>query len=117
MLKRFILRNYRNFKNDICLDLENGAGYQFNTDCITDGIIGKAIIYGRNATGKTNFGKALMDIYYLLCSELIYVGDGTLLNADSTENAAFFSYTFQFASVELTYRYERCPNQGLQREE
>ena len=44
------------------IDFSNVDGYQFSTDCITEQLISKMIIYGRNATGKTNFGKALLDI-------------------------------------------------------
>lgn len=41
MLKRFTLKNYKNFKDEITIDFENIAGYQFNTDCLSDGVIGK----------------------------------------------------------------------------
>ena len=34
MLKKFTLRNYKNFKNEISIDFENIAGYQFNMDCL-----------------------------------------------------------------------------------
>ena len=52
MLKNFTLRNYKNFKNEISIDFENIAGYQFNMDCLYEGTIGKMLIYGRNATGE-----------------------------------------------------------------
>lgn len=41
MLKKFTLKNYKNFKDEISINFENTAGYQFSTDCITDGIISK----------------------------------------------------------------------------
>ena len=63
MLKKFTLRNYKNFKNEISIDFENIAGYQFNMDCLYEGTIGKMLIYGRNATGKTNLGNALLDVW------------------------------------------------------
>ena len=47
MLKKFTLRNYKNFKNEISIDFENIAGYQFNMDCLYEGTIGKMLIYGR----------------------------------------------------------------------
>lgn len=62
MLKKFILKNYKNFKEEIVIDFQGILGYQFSQDCITDGIISKMLIYGRNATGKTNLGRALTDI-------------------------------------------------------
>ena len=45
MLKKFTLKNYKNFKDKITIDFENIAGYQFNTDCLSEGIIGKMLIY------------------------------------------------------------------------
>ena len=72
MLRCFKLKNYKNFKEEINIDFENIAGYQFNTDCLEDGLISKMIIYGRNATGKTNLGKALMDITNAsMCSGIV----------------------------------------------
>lgn len=64
MLKRFTLKNYKNFKDEITIDFENIAGYQFNTDCLSDGVIGKMLIYGCNATGKTNLGKSTSEYYF-----------------------------------------------------
>ena len=32
MLKKFTLKNYKNFKDEITIDFENIAGYQFNTE-------------------------------------------------------------------------------------
>ena len=81
MLKKFTLKNYKNFKDEISIDFENTAGYQFSTDCITDGIISKMLIYGRNATGKTNLGKALIDIYITMFGGRHYIDTGIFLNA------------------------------------
>ena len=33
MLKKFALNNYKNFRDEIKMDFENIAGYQFSTDC------------------------------------------------------------------------------------
>ena len=86
MLKKFTLKNYKNFKDEISIDFENTAGYQFSTDCITDGIISKMLIYGRNATGKTNLGKALMDINKTMFGGRNFYDTGIFLNADSIED-------------------------------
>lgn len=90
MLKKFTLKNYKNFKDEISINFENTAGYQFSTDCITDGIISKMLLYGRNATGKTNLGKALMDINTTMFGGQPYHETGLFLNADSVDEAAFF---------------------------
>ena len=117
MLKKFSLRNYKNFKEDISIDFDEIAGYQFSSDCITDGVISKMLIYGRNATGKTNLGKAIMNICATMYHMSGYNNDSNFLNADSTEDAALFSYTFQFDENELIYRYSRYSNQELKDEE
>lgn len=117
MLKRFALRNYKNFREEIKIDFENVAGYQFSTDCISDGVIAKMLIYGRNATGKTNLGRAVMDIGSTMFAGPGLVGNGVFLNADSAEDSAGFSYTFGFDDVKLTYQYTRFSNQELRDEE
>ena len=112
-----ILKNYKNFKDEICLDFSNTAGYQFSSDCLTDGLISKMLIYGRNATGKTNLGKALLDIYSTMFNSSRYVQDGIFLNADSHERSAVFSYEFSFANQTLLYNYARYSESELQWEE
>ena len=117
MLKKFTLKNYKNFKDEITIDFENIAGYQFNTDCLSDGIIGKMLIYGRNATGKTNLGRAILDIGSTMFGGTRYTSNGILLNADSKEDAAMFQYEFRFEDTELSYKYSRLSNQELREEE
>ena len=105
MLKRYTLKNYKNFKDEITIDFENIAGYQFNTDCLSDAIIGKMLIYGRNATGKTNLGRAILDIGSTMFGGTRYASNGILLNADSKEDEAMFQYEFRFEDSELSYKY------------
>lgn len=105
MLKALTLRNYKNFKDEITIDFENIRDYSFQTNCISDGIIRKMLICGRNATGKTHLGKALLDIKDVLCGTFECPYDPFLLNTDSDEKTAFFEYRFQFGDTELCYEY------------
>lgn len=116
MLKKFELRNYKNFKDTIVVDFSKVGGYQFGTDCIHDSTIGKMLIYGRNATGKTNLGVAIMNIALTLFTKG-RAAEGVFLNADSEEDVACFAYTFQFGTDEVLYRYERLSEFTLEKEE
>ena len=107
MVKKFTVKNYLNFEKEVCLDFEKTAGYQFSTDCITDGLISKMLIYGKNATGKTNLGSAVMDIRAMLSDAIPGAETEAFLNADSEEDAATFSYIFDFDGQEMVYRYAK----------
>lgn len=117
MLKAFSVKNYKNFKNTISINFGDVAGYQFNTDCISNSVIAKMLIYGLNATGKTNLGKGIMDIKHTIFPNSTLMQDGVFINADSTEDVATFSYKFCFDNVELVYKYTRISNKELRDEE
>ncbi len=116
MLKRFEVTNYKKFKDTLVLDMSKVGGYQFNKECIIDDMIGKMIIYGKNASGKTCIGRALLDIYQIAGLGRA-LADEYLLNASSDEEYAQFAYTFQFGSEEVKYCYKRLDINFLQDEE
>lgn len=117
MLKKFTVKNYKNFKDEISLDFSKIAGYQFNMDCLSMGLIGKMLIYGRNATGKTNFGRALLDIERLMYDMSRNGEKSVLINADSRDDTAKFIYEFKFGNDEVIYKYSRFANAELCDEE
>lgn len=107
MLTRFEVENYKNFKNNIILDFKNSGGYKFNTDCLYNNIISKIMIYGRNASGKTNFGSAIVDI----CDYPFFRRTNqTFINADTDESTAKFKYCFEFDNDSVEYIYEKDGN-------
>lgn len=106
MLKKFSVRNFKNFKDNIEFDFGRVGGYKFNEDCIANKTIGKAIVYGRNATGKTNFGLALLDIFSIINETKQNYGT-RMLNASSREDKAIFLYEFQFDEDKVVYGYSR----------
>lgn len=116
MLKRFEVENFKNFKDKIVLDFGNTGGYQFSSDCLTNGIISKMLIYGRNATGKTNLGKAIWDIVPTFL-DFRFFNEGVFLNADSSNSYAKFSYTFQFEENEIKYEYTKFTESYLRDEQ
>lgn len=62
MLKKFSVTNFKNFQEKITFDLGDTRNYKFNSKCIKDGTVNKAIIYGKNASGKSNLLFAIFDI-------------------------------------------------------
>lgn len=108
MLTRFEVENYKNFKNKIVFALNQSGGYKYNQKCLNEGIISKALIYGRNASGKTNLGNALMDITdykpYRRMEQIF-------TNADSPDDIARFKYCFLFYDIEVEYYYEKKDEQ------
>lgn len=111
MLKKFTVSNYKNFKDEISLDFSKIGEYSFNMDSLS-----MRLIYGRNATGKTNFGRALLDIKILLYGMFRNDENSVLINADSQDTEKFI-YEFQFGSDEVTYKYSRFANTELCDEE
>lgn len=112
MLKKLTVSNYKNFKDEISLDFSKIGEYSFNMDSLS-----MRLIYGRNATGKTNFGTALLDIKILLYGMFRNDENCVLINADSQKDTAKFIYEFQFGSDEVTYKYSRFENRNLCDEE
>ena len=61
MLKRFEVENFKGFDERVVLDL-TARDYSFNSILVKNGIVNKAIIYGKNGIGKSSLGIALFDI-------------------------------------------------------
>lgn len=112
MLKKFTVTNYKNFRQPLTIDFSRVGGYRFNTDCISNGVITKFLIYGRNATGKTNLGMAIMDIKNILF-DVKSIDYDVFYNADSDEKTVEFAYEFEFDGDLLQYSYSLDENRTL----
>lgn len=116
MLKRFSVKGYRCFKDLTTLDLSTSHDYQFGRRNVHDGIITNALLLGRNASGKTNFGWALgnlCDNFYPAGINARTTDDALFLNADSGSSPAEFEYVFVFDGVEVRYAYKKDASQRL----
>lgn len=68
-----------------------------------------ALLIGRNASGKSNFGSALFDITFGFPEAFDYsdLDDRLFLNADCGRGTAQFTYVFEFDGHEINYCYEK----------
>ena len=108
LLKKFTVKNYKNFQKEFTLDLGDVRDYKFNVNSIKSNIVKTGIIYGKNSVGKTNFGYAMFDIVYHLTDKMrlpeivqFYT------NADSENLEAEFTYTFTNNGQEIVYSYTK----------
>lgn len=105
MLKQVKISNFRNFDDEITIDFSKVKDYSFNEECISNGLINKAIIYGRNAMGKSNLGKAIVDIRSLLIDDNLALSN--FFNASTIKKVATFHYEFLLEQDEVVYSYQK----------
>jgi hypothetical protein len=108
MLTRFSVEGFKNFEKKITLDFTDVRDYKFHPECVTNGVINTAIIYGKNAVGKSNFGLALFDIVsHLTTNYVTQVHFDYYLNANNTNGCAAFEYEFTFGNDKIVYGYSK----------
>jgi len=118
MLTRFEVKNFKNFKDNFVLDFTKTKNYNFNPECVKDGVVNKAIIYGPNGIGKSNLGFAIFDIVSHLTDKnrnLEFYGN--YLNAENKNETAQFIYNFKFLDNTITYTYKKRSLEELVSEE
>ena len=120
MLKRFTVSNFKQFQN-LSIDFTDVKEYGFSKDCLTNHrknkLIKTIIVYGKNASGKSNFGFALFDIVQHLVDKYTEASAyNYYLNADNPTEPAFFSYTFELNRKEIVYEYSKLSRNQLVQE-
>ena len=108
-LKYVRIKNFKQFK-DVKFDLTKKRDYAFNKDAVTEDekYIKTALIYGKNGAGKTNLGRAVMDIIYHLTDNVKELGPYHFyLNRDSKESFATFTYEFDIDGRIAVYSYRK----------
>ncbi|MFM8342102.1 MAG: hypothetical protein ACKN9F_07780, partial [Methylomonas sp.] len=82
--------------------------YEFNPECVENGIVKKGLIYGPNGCGKSNLGLAVFDLISHLtdnqCNRTYY---NNYLNAESKEDIAKFKFIFKFDKDCVEYNYSK----------
>jgi len=106
MIYKLEVDGFKGFENKVLFDLTHRKNYEFNQECIVDGVIRKSIVYGKNGIGKSNLGLAIFDIVSHLTdfnvNKSMYFG---YLNAISKKEMATFKYDFKFGDDIVTYFY------------
>lgn len=115
MLKKFSVKNFKNFKDELVLDFSKVRDYTFDSKYIKNGLINKSLLYGHNNTGKSNLGAAVMDIVRCLTeseghNNILY---NDYINGDYVDDIVEFEYEFKFDTKIVTYSYKKDPNANL----
>lgn len=115
MLKRFEVENYRGFSEKLVFDL-TARDYGFNQNLIFNGVVNKAIIYGKNGIGKSALGFAIFDIVsHLTDNESLKKRN--YRNLEHLDRPATFRYFFKFDNDEIVYAYTKFDQYDLRKEE
>ena len=114
MIKRFSVRGFKGFHGLCTVDFSKTRDYDFNKHLLKNGLVNKALLYGKNGSGKSNLGFAMMDIAtHMTDNQRSPVNYLYSLNGDSAEEKIYFEYVFQFGSDEVTYEYEKDGTMAL----
>lgn len=114
VLRKFSVKGFKNFSKKITLDFSNVRDYRFNSQCLTNGLVSKAIVYGKNSVGKTNLGLAIFDIVSHLTNKNVTPNlYDYYLCSDGLSNYAEFNYVFQFDKDIIKYSYKKDKKQTL----
>ncbi len=117
MLTEFRVRNYRNFKDELRFSLESEKNYEFHQNIVPNGVIKDSVVVGYNASGKTNLGRAMMDIINHLTDEKRENGLKVFYsNLYTPDDTVSFVYKFKFDNRILEYSYEKESVEYVQQE-
>jgi len=108
MLKKVEITNFKNFNEKFTFDLSDTNNFEFNKECIQNGIVNTGVIYGHNGCGKSNLGLAIFDlIYHLTDKEFKPLKYNNYLNANNSSNHSTFKFTFKFDENIVEYEYTK----------
>ena len=108
MLKSLTVSNFKAFKEPVTIDFSTTGNYTFNTEAVKDGIVKTAVMYGKNASGKSSLGLAIFDIVGTLTDNYINLESySNYENRLSNGNIVSFEFTFSFENKDITYSYKK----------
>ena len=89
MLKSLTVSNFKAFKEPVTIDFSTTGNYTFNTEAVKDGIVKTAVMYGKNASGKSSLGLAIFDIVGTLTDNVAKPLPDETSNSIKRFNAAY----------------------------
>lgn len=114
MLTKFEVSNFKCFDEKLEFDLSSTNGYTFNSECLKDGIINCAMVYGFNGSGKSNLGWAIFDIIEHLTDRIRHENPYKhYTNAFNNSDAACFAYEFLIKNKKIRYEYRKTDYKTL----
>lgn len=113
MLKKFTVQGYRNFSCPLSIDFSNVRDYRFNENALQDNLVKCGVMYGKNAVGKTNLCRALMDIRNNIGRGYHTSDETNFLTADGLTESALFEYIFKIKENEFVYSYRKTNRKKL----
>ena len=109
MLRKFRVSNFKGFGENFEFDFTNVNGYEFNKECVRNGVVNAALVYGHNGVGKSNLGLAIMDIVAHLTDKNIDESSyAQYLNAASSNKFASFYFEFDIEKHIVIYQYDKA---------
>lgn len=118
MLKSLTVSNFKAFEKPVTIDFSATGNYEFNPEAVKDGIVKTAIMYGKNASGKSSIGLAIFDIVSNLTDNFVNPRDYSIYqNALHFKDTVNFEYHFEFDGTELIYKYQKLNVTTIVREE
>lgn len=114
MLKKFKVTNFKSFNEEFIFDLSKTKRYEFNSECIRNGITNNSIVYGHNGIGKSNLGLAIFDIIeHLTDKKKAERKYNFYLNAYNKSNVAEFYFEFLIRNRTVIYEYKKTDYKTL----
>jgi AAA15 family ATPase/GTPase len=108
MLKSLTVSNFKAFEKPVTIDFSATGNYEFNTEAVKDGIVKTAIMYGKNASGKSSLGLALFDIVANLTDNFVNPRNYDIYqNALNMQKPVEFEFHFSFNDIEVIYKYQK----------
>ena len=118
MLRTFSVTNFKAFEKKVTIDFTATGNYSFNKEAIMDGLVKTAIMYGKNASGKSSLSLAIFDVVSNLTDNHVMSSEyDNFVNAFCKNELVSFEYSFLFGESLVQYNYKKSDRTTIISEE